>query len=50
MTRRNEATFVQLTAKRIAKIGIIKSSIEEPVTHRDIIAGIIKGAYQNPMY
>jgi len=36
---------MQLTANQITKIEIIKSSIEEPVTRRDIISGLIDGAY-----
>ena len=45
MIRRNEPTFMQLTANQITKIEIIKNSIEEPVTRRDIISGLIDGAY-----
>ena len=45
MTRRNDPTFIQLTANQITKIEIIKNSIEEPVTRRDIISGLIDGAY-----
>ena len=36
---------MQLTANQITKIEIIKNSIEEPVTRRDIISGLIDGAY-----
>jgi len=36
---------MQLTANQITKIEIIKNSIDEPVTRRDIISGLIDGAY-----
>ena len=45
MTRKNEPHFFHLTANQVRKLEIVKSSIEEPVTKRDIITGLIDGAY-----
>ena len=45
MRRINEPTFMHLTANHIRKLEIVQKSITEPVTRREIISGLIDGAY-----
>jgi len=46
MTRRNEPpVFIKLTPLQVKKIEVMKESIQEPVTRKDIIDGLIDSAY-----
>jgi hypothetical protein len=45
MIRKNEPHFLYLTANQVRKLEIVVQSIEEPVTRRDVIGGLIDGAY-----
>lgn len=46
MTRRNEPpVFIRLSPLQAKKIEVMKESIEEPVTRKEIIDGLIDSAY-----
>jgi hypothetical protein len=46
MTRRNEPpVFIRLSPLQVKKIEVMKESIEEPVTRKDIIDGMIDSGY-----
>ena len=46
MRRKNEPpVFIKLTPLQVKKIEVMKESIQEPVTRRDIIDGLIESAY-----
>ena len=46
MRRKSEPpVFVKLTPLQVRKIEVIKKSIQEPVTRKDIIDGLIESAY-----
>jgi hypothetical protein len=46
MRRKSEPpVFIKLTPLQVKKIEVIKKSIQEPVTRRDIIDGLIESAY-----
>jgi len=46
MRRKSEPpVFIKLTPLQVRKIEVIKESIQEPVTRRDIIDGLIESAY-----
>ena len=46
MKRKNEPpVFIKLTPLQVKKIDVMKESIREPVTRRDIIDGLLESAY-----
>ena len=46
MRRKSEPpVFIKLTPLQVKKIDVMKESIREPVTRRDIIDGLIESAY-----
>lgn len=46
MTRRNEPPFfIRLSPLQVKKIEVMKESIEEPVTRKEILDGLIDSAY-----
>ena len=46
MTRRNEPpVFIRLSPLQVKKIEVMKESIEEPVTRKEILGGLIDSAY-----
>ena len=46
MTRRNEPpVFIRLSPLQVKKIEVMKESIEEPVTRKEILDGLIDSAY-----
>jgi len=46
MTRRYEPpVFIRLSPLQVKKIEVMKESIEEPVTRKEILDGLIDGAY-----
>jgi len=46
MRRKSEPpVFIKLTPLQVKKIEVMKESIQEPVTRRDIIDGLIESAY-----
>jgi dihydroorotate dehydrogenase len=46
MRRKSEPpVFIKLTPLQVKKIEVIKESIREPVTRKDIIDGLIESAY-----
>jgi len=46
MTRRNDPpVFIRLSPLQVKKIEVMKESIEEPVTRKEILDGLIDGAY-----
>jgi len=46
MTRRNEPpVFIRLSPLQVKKIEVMKQSIEEPVTRKEILDGLIDSAY-----
>jgi len=46
MTRRNEPpVFIGLSPLQVKKIEVMKESIEEPVTRKEILDGLIDSAY-----
>jgi len=46
MTRRNEPpVFIRLSPLQVKKIEVVKESIEEPVTRKEILDGLIDSAY-----
>ena len=46
MRRKNEPpVFIKLTPLQVKKIEVVKESMQEPVTRKDIIDGMIEGAY-----
>jgi hypothetical protein len=46
MTRRNEPpVFIRLSPLQVKKIEVMKESIEEPVTRKEIFDGLIDSAY-----
>ena len=46
MTRRNEPpVFIRLSPLQVKKIEVMKESIEEPVTRKEILDGLIESAY-----
>lgn len=47
MTRRNEPpVFIKLTPLQVKKIEVMKESIEETVSRKEIIDGLIDSGYQ----
>jgi len=47
MTRRNEPpVFIRLSPLQVKKIEVMKESIEETVTRKEIIDGLIDSGYQ----
>jgi hypothetical protein len=47
MTRKNEPpVFIKLTPMQVKKIEVMKESIEETVTRKEIIDGLIDSGYQ----
>lgn len=46
MTRRNDPpVFIRLSPLQVKKIEVMKESIEEPVTRKEILDGLIDSAY-----
>ncbi len=46
MTRKNEPpVFIRLSPLQVKKIEVMKESIVEPVTRKDILDGLIDGGY-----
>ena len=46
MRRKSEPpVFIKLTPLQVKKIEVMKESIQEPVTRKDIIDGLIESAY-----
>ena len=46
MTRRSEPpVFIRLSPLQVKKIEVMKESIEEPVTRKEILDGLIDSAY-----
>jgi len=46
MTRSNESpVFIRLSPLQVKKIEVMKESIEEPVTRKEILDGLIDSAY-----
>jgi len=46
MTRRSESpVFIRLSPLQVKKIEVMKESIEEPVTRKEILDGLIDGAF-----
>ena len=46
MTRRNDPpVFIRLSHLQVKKIEVMKESIEEPVTRKEILDGLIDSAY-----
>jgi len=46
MTKRNEPpVFIRLSPLQVKKIEVMKESIEEPVTRKEILDGLIDSAY-----
>ena len=46
MTRKNEPpVFIKLSPLQVKKIEVMKESIVEPVTRKDILDGLIDGGY-----
>jgi len=46
MTRRNDpSVFIRLSTLQVKKIEVMKESIEEPVTRKEILDGLIDSAY-----
>jgi len=46
MTRRNEPpVFIRLSPLQVKKIEVMKESIEEPITRKEILDGLIDSAY-----
>jgi len=46
MTRRSESpVFIRLSPLQVKKIEVMKESIEEPVTRKEILDGLIDSAY-----
>ena len=45
MTRNNKPSFIRLSPQQVSKLEVMKQSIEEPVTRKDIIDGMIDSGY-----
>jgi hypothetical protein len=45
MKERNKPKFIYLTANQVRKLEVVKTSIIEPVSCKDIIDGFIDSAY-----
>ena len=45
MTRNDKPSFVRLSPQQVSKLEVMKQSIEEPVTRKDIIDGMIDSGY-----
>jgi Fe2+ or Zn2+ uptake regulation protein len=45
MTRNDKPSFIRLTPQQVSKLEVMKHSIEEPVTRKEIIDGMIDSGY-----
>ena len=45
MTRNDKPSFIRLSPQQVSKLEVMKQSIEEPVTRKDIIDGMIDSGY-----
>jgi len=45
MRRNDKPTFIYLSAQQVRKLEVMKESIIEPVSRRDIIDGLIESGY-----
>lgn len=45
MTRNDKPSFIRLSPQQVSKLEVMKHSIEEPVTRKEIIDGMIDSGY-----
>ena len=45
MTRNDKPSLIRLSPQQVSKLDLMKKSIEEPVTRKDIINGMIDSGY-----
>ena len=45
MRRNDKPSFIRLSPQQVSKLEVMKQSIEEPVTRKDIIDGMIDSGY-----
>ena len=45
MTKNDKPSFIRLSPQQVSKLEVMKQSIEEPVTRKDIIDGMIDSGY-----
>jgi hypothetical protein len=45
MTKNDKPSFIRLSPQQVSKLEVMKQSIEEPVTRKEIIDGMIDSGY-----